>query len=144
MLADRVLGIFLMAVSAALLVVTITFPFQASVYPSTVLVLIFLLSLSFVMYPQSKRKVTLKGLGARVADNKRVPGMLLAIFAFIALVEPLGFYIALPLFMLASQLIMGTRSVARLLLVAVFMTLLIYGIFSAGLGLNIPLGLLER
>ena len=143
MLADRLLGLVLMVISSCLFVITLSFPFQASVYPSAVLVAIFLLSLFLCLFPQSQKRLMLQGSWGKIKEYWQVPAMLATTSAFIVCIEPLGFYLALFPFMIVSQCIMGARKPAHILVVSLLMTVLIYGLFSLGLQLNIPMGPLE-
>ncbi|MDR2258116.1 MAG: tripartite tricarboxylate transporter TctB family protein, partial [Treponema sp.] len=137
MLADRALGIVLIAVSSVLFSYSLSFPREAAIYPLAILVLIFLIGLYFSLMPQGTKKFSLRIFLQNIKENKLVSVMILMIMGFIVLIAPLGFYPALFLFLLGGQIILGVRKIQLLLIIALFMTLIVYEIFSVGLRLNI-------
>ncbi len=65
------------------------------------------------------------------------------IIAYVALVEPLGYFIATPLFIVGSYLFLRALSLKWALLVAAGFCVLVYGVFVTVLHLPVPLGIME-
>jgi hypothetical protein len=69
---------------------------------------------------------------------------LIFILAYVALIEPLGYFIATPLFIIGTYMFLKAMSLRNALLVAAGFCALVYGVFVTALHLPVPLGLLEH
>jgi len=74
------------------------------------------------------------------ASAKRAWGLILAVLGLAALWNPLGFLIAMPLFLVSALWIMGERKVWSMIMIALLFTGIVYLIFAQVLGVRIPVG----
>lgn len=74
------------------------------------------------------------------ASAKRAWALILAVVGLAALWNPLGFLIAMPLFLVAALWIMGERKVWSVIMIALLFTGIVYLIFAQVLGVRIPVG----
>jgi len=74
------------------------------------------------------------------ASAKRAWALILAVLGLAALWNPLGFLIAMPLFLVTALWIMGERKVWSVIMIALLFTGIVYLIFAHVLGVRIPVG----
>lgn len=74
------------------------------------------------------------------ASALRAWSLIVAVLGLAALWNPLGFLIAMPLFLVSALWIMGGRNVSSIIVTAVLFTGLVYVIFAQVLGVRIPVG----
>ncbi|GHV53821.1 hypothetical protein FACS1894206_05280 [Deltaproteobacteria bacterium] len=99
--------------------------------------------LAAVMGIQAVRKSRIKVEDTREpVQVKRICIFLGILVCYMALVEPLGYFIATPLYIVAAYLYLRAVSPAAAIAIAVGFALLIYGIFVQILHLPVPMGLL--
>jgi hypothetical protein len=74
------------------------------------------------------------------ASAGRAWALILAVLGLATLWNPLGFLIAMPLFLIAALWIMGGREVWSIMMIALLFTGIVYLIFAQALGVRIPVG----
>jgi hypothetical protein len=74
------------------------------------------------------------------ASALRAWALILAVLGLAALWNPLGFLIAMPLFLVAALWIMGGREVWSIITIALLFTVIVYLVFAQLLGVRIPVG----
>ena len=74
-----------------------------------------------------------------VWDNRTILYVLALTVAFVASVEVIGFFVGLPVYLVAVQLLTGSRNVRRITLSTVVITAIIYLIFVVMLKIRIPI-----
>jgi len=108
---------------------------SASTYPRIILSVIILISIYLAFKPTnahaSKAKLSLPGI---------VSILLMAIY--IALLEPIGFFILTPILLILLPLLAGFRAYRWILISVLCVTLTIYGVFVLVLNIPLPPGLL--
>jgi hypothetical protein len=78
-----------------------------------------------------------------VIDVRRVCLFMVIIIAYVTLMEPLGYFVVTPLFIVGTYMYLRALSLKWSLLVALGFCVLVYGVFVKVLYLPVPLGLLE-
>ena len=139
MKSDRLLALVLMVFALAVFLYARGWPMEAGLYPRAVSVLIFILSSVLLVKPQDERKKTPGSMLQEAIENKNVLFIVLLTIAFVASIETLGFFIALPVYLMAAQLLMGLRRPKSILLATAIITVVIYLIFVTLLGIRIPI-----
>ena len=76
-------------------------------------------------------------------DWRNVGLLVLALLAYLLLIERAGFIIASATLFVAAAFAMGSRRLARDIAIGIVMATVLYLIFSRGLGLSLPAGILE-
>jgi putative tricarboxylic transport membrane protein len=108
---------------------------SASAYPKFILICIVLLSFLVIIKPVSgettTRQVSLRGL----------PIIALCI-VYIALLEPVGFFIMTPLFLFTLPVLAGFRNYKLNAISVLVLIALVYGVFVKTLSIPLPAGLL--
>jgi putative tricarboxylic transport membrane protein len=80
-----------------------------------------------------------KGKKLAIAENPlKFWALLILMFVYAALLEPLGFYIASALFLPVTMVVLGTRSKLRIILTTACLLLFVYLIFALVLGVPLP------
>ena len=77
-------------------------------------------------------------------EVKRICIYMAMLVGYVALVEPLGYFFATPLYIVTSYLFLRALGLMASLAVAVGFSALVYGVFVAILHLPVPLGILEK
>ena len=139
MKSDWLLALVLMGFALAVFLYPGDWPMEAGLYPRAVSVLIFILSSVLLVKPQDERKKTPGSMLQEAIENKNVLFIVLLTIAFVASIETLGFFIALPVYLMAAQLLMGLRRPKSILLATAIITVVIYLIFVTLLGIRIPI-----
>ena len=67
----------------------------------------------------------------------------LALIAYLFLIEPAGFIIASTALFAGAAFAMGSRRLARDVVIGIVMATILYLVFNRGLGLSLPAGILE-
>ena len=79
-----------------------------------------------------------------VINVKLVTLFVIFIVAYVALIEPLGYFIATPLFIIGTYLYLRATNLKNAIIVTVGFCALVYGVFVKVLYLPVPMGLLEN
>ena len=139
---DRLFAVVVIAAAVFMFVLTGTVAppeapgaLAASTYPKFILVCVILLSCLVIIKPLSGEspvgQLKLRG----------VPIVVLCI-AYIALIEPVGFFITTPVFLFALPVLAGFRDHKLNAISALVLTALVYGVFVKTLSIPLPAGLL--
>ena len=67
----------------------------------------------------------------------------LSLLAYLLLIEPAGFVIASAVLFIAAAYAMGSRRYVRDIVIGVLLAVVLYVLFTRGLGLDLPAGVLE-
>lgn len=124
-------------------VMTIKLPPNAQVYPFAIIVLLFLLNSLYVvqMFIAAKKVGVVKGLEE---FKGFLPKQFFPIFAmtvaYIVLMSIIGFYISSVIYMVAVLLFLKVKN-WQIALATVVIMLLVYGAFTAFLGVRLPSGI---
>lgn len=143
-LGDRGIAIATFALGLTLLLLAFRFPEPGQPEdPGTAalpqIIGVGLLLLGVLLFFNTERTLLAPAPGSRL----RTGLMVVASIGYTLLLTPLGFVIATLLFMVLGLLIMGVRSPIRLTLVPVLVTLAVYYLFTAALGVYLPSGAIE-
>jgi putative tricarboxylic transport membrane protein len=143
-LGDRVVAIAVMVVGIALFIYALGFPQPGQPEdPGTaalpLLISGFLVVLGVMLLFNAELGLFLPEPGTRL----RTALMVVAGVVYTFLLTALGFVLATLGFMVAGLLIMGIRSPLRLVLVPIAVTLAVYYLFTAALGVYLPSGAIE-
>ena len=76
-------------------------------------------------------------------DWRTVGLLALALLAYLFLIEPVGFIIASTALFVGAAFAMGSRRLARDIVIGIVMATILYVVFNRGLGLSLPAGILE-
>ena len=109
--------------------------FSASTYPRLILVCIIVLSSLLIVRPVSGEQ------GAGAVSMKGLTIILLSA-GYIFLIEPVGFFLLTPLFLLLVPLVAGYRHFAAITFSAIAVTAVLYAVFVMVLNIPLPAGLL--
>ena len=139
MKSDRILATVLMVFAAVVFLYARDWQMEAGLYPRAIAVLIFVLSAFLFIRPQDEKKKTLKSMLREAWDNRTILYVLALTVAFVASVEVIGFFVGLPVYLVAVQLLTGSRNVRRITLSTVVITAIIYLIFVVMLKIRIPI-----
>ena len=139
MKSDRMLASVLMLFALAVYLYARNWQMEAGLYPRAVAVLIFALSAVLFIRPQNTTKKTVRGMLTEAWNNRDILYVLLLTVAFVASVETIGFFIGLPIYLVAVQLLMGSRNAKRIILATSLITAIIYLIFVVMLSIRIPI-----
>ncbi len=69
--------------------------------------------------------------------------LVLALLAYLFLIEPAGFIIASAVLFVWAAIAMGSRRIARDIVTGILLATALYLVFNRGLGLSLPAGILE-
>lgn len=139
---DRLFGVIVIMLATVMFVVTGTMAppvspgeIAASTYPKILLVSIALLAMVLIVRPVRGEarvgSIVLRGL----------PVIILTAI-YIALIEPLGFFVVTPLFLFVLPLFAGFRDYVLITVSVIVITSLLYGAFVKLLAIPLPPGLL--
>jgi len=139
---DRLFAVVVIVASAIMYVLTGTMippdapgAISAAAYPKFILIVIVLLSCLVCIRP-------VQGMTRRDPIRLRgIPIVLLSIL-YIALIEPVGYFLVTPVFLFVLPLLAGFRNHLLNAVSAVIVTALIYGVFVKTLSIPLPPGLL--
>lgn len=141
---DRVIAVVMILISVGLLTLALGFPEPGqpedpgtTALPRLIGACLLVLSVLLLLRPEST--VILPAAGARL----RTVLMGAAGIVYLLLLEPVGFITSTVLFMVAGMLIMGVRSLLRLIVVPLILGFSVYYLFTAALGVYLPPGLIE-
>jgi putative tricarboxylic transport membrane protein len=76
-------------------------------------------------------------------DWRCISLLALALLAYLFLIEPVGFIIASTALFVGAAFAMGSRRLARDIVIGIVMATILYVVFNRGLGLSLPAGILE-
>jgi putative tricarboxylic transport membrane protein len=76
-------------------------------------------------------------------DWRCISLLALALLAYLFLIEPAGFIIASAALFVGAAFAMGSRRLARDVVIGIVMATILYVVFNRGLGLSLPAGILE-
>lgn len=142
MQADRLASIALLAILTVLYLLTLNFPPEAAMYPRGIIAFTALLTVIMLIKPGSG-KVNIRSFIPNLRQNWTVITVALMIAVFIFLIEQLGLYLSLPLFVAAVMFNLGSREIKNLITVPVTLTLIVYLVFTIILKVPVPMGLLK-
>ena len=138
MKSDRLSGTIFMALSAMVFLYIWGWPREAGLYPQLVCGLLFALGALLTLFPKDLHIKTLKTMLAAAKENRMVLYISLLTVIFILSINHLGFFVALPPFLAAGQLMMGSRSTKQILISSILITAFIYIVFVLILTIQIP------
>lgn len=138
MKADRILAIILMLFGASVFLYCKDWQMEAGLYPQGISLLIVALSAVLLIRPQDGRRRTIAMMWEEVKQNWQLPAVAGLTLALILSIEPLGFFVALPVYLVLVMLVMGVRSVKSIAIPTVLTTAFIYVVFVLLLQIRIP------
>ena len=138
MQADRLLGITLSILSAIVFLYSWNWPPEAGIYPRAISVGIICLSALLIVKPRNVNAILPAAIPEAFRSHAKVFQIALLTLAFIASIEFLGFFVALPVFLLCAQFLLGERSLLVTVAAAGIITVSIYVIFVVILTIPIP------
>lgn len=143
-LSDRIIAVATLALAVTLLIFAFGFPEPGQPEdPGTAalpqLIGFALLVLGVMLLFNAERNVIAPELGSRL----RTVLMVGAGIGYALALDPLGFVLSTVVFMVVGMLIMGIRSVVRLVAVPLIVAVSVYYLFTAALGVYLPSGLIE-
>lgn len=138
MKSDKLLSTVLLVLSTIIFFYTLDFPLEAAIYPRAISVIIFILSLILFIRPQRTKVTTFKSIARGIMRNKNVVFVCLLTLAFVLSINYMGFFGALPIYLIAIQLILGERNIIKILIPTFIVTITIYIIFIMILKIPMP------
>ncbi|MGP9724269.1 tripartite tricarboxylate transporter TctB family protein [Corynebacterium sp. AOP40-9SA-29] len=143
-LGDRIIAVIALIIGVALLILAAGFPEPGQPEdPGTAalprLIGFALAGLGVLLLFNSEKNTFLPEKGARL----RTVLIVAAGIAYTYAMTPLGFMLSTLVFMVVGLLIMGIRSPLRLVLVPVGVSVIVYYLFTAALGVYLPDGIIE-
>ncbi|MCJ7858194.1 tripartite tricarboxylate transporter TctB family protein [Corynebacterium kalidii] len=144
LLGDRIIAVIVTALGAVLLFLAFGFPEPGQPEdPGTAalprLIGGALVILGIMLLFNSERNTFLPEEGTRL----RTVLIVVVGVVYALLMTPLGFMLSTLAFMVLGLLIMGVRSIVRLILVPVLVSVAVYYLFTAALGVYLPSGVIE-
>lgn len=141
---DRLFAVILALISLVALVITRLFPREAAYYPRTIIFL--LIGLSVWLYAKADKDnvVDLRKVFKDFFTQRSLLYVSLALVILISLMQPIGFYLILPLFTSYVMWVLGYRKPVRVVLISLILTIVVYLVFSLMLHVQVPMGLLKR
>lgn len=144
LLGDRIIAVTVTALGAVLLFLAFGFPEPGQPEdPGTAalprLIGGALVILGIMLLFNSERNTFLPEEGTRL----RTVLIVVVGVVYALLMTPLGFMLSTLAFMVLGLLIMGVRSIVRLILVPVLVSVVVYYLFTAALGVYLPSGVIE-
>lgn len=144
LLGDRVVAVFTTGLGIVMLILAFGFPEPGQPEdPGTAalpqLIGFALTALGIMLLFNSEVNTFLPEVGARA----RTGLIIIASMSYTLVLTPMGFMLSTLLFMVAGLLIMGIRSPIRLILVPIGVSVVVYYLFTAALGVYLPSGIIE-
>ncbi|MEY8567159.1 tripartite tricarboxylate transporter TctB family protein [Corynebacteriaceae bacterium 7-707] len=144
LLGDRVIAGLTVALGAFLLVQAFGFPEPGqpedpgtAALPRLIGAALVVLGIMLVFNSENNRFIPERGTRLRTAC------IVVASLAYTFALTPLGFMLSSLIFMVLGLLIMGIRSIVRLVLVPLVVTVAVYYLFTTALGVYLPSGIIE-
>lgn len=144
LLGDRIIAVIIVILGAVLLFLAFGFPDPGQPEdPGTAalprLIGGALVILGIMLLFNSEKNIFLPEQGSRI----RTGLIVVAGIAYAFALTPLGFMLSSLIFMVAALLIMGIRSILRLVLVPIIVSVAVYYLFTDALGVYLPSGIIE-
>ncbi len=139
---DSCFALAVMALVALFWQQTYSMPASAAVFPRMLMVLIFLLVLAMLIQAFIRR--TFQEDEPFMENIARLGVFLLLLTGYVLCVEPVGYFFATPIFVVASCRVIRAVNFLPSLLIGVLFSGFIYILFVGFLHLPVPLGLLEH
>jgi hypothetical protein len=145
--SNIVVGAILLALSASLFAATFSFPkltvaLSPTVFPRFVTVGLFILSALLLIQGLSRRLGQRGGTAPAGAPKRAFVLRFLLLGAgallYVLLLEPAGYLLATPPFLVGAMLLFGERKWHRLLSVSVLSTVVLYGLFRMVFRVPLP------
>jgi len=115
--------------------------FSLGFFPTVAIVLSIIFSLILIF--DSRRKEVLPDLETLTFKSLLSAGLAVVVsWVYFAAMREIGFLIVTPFFLLFAMYALGAQSLRNTVLVAAFMTVIVYGIFRA-MGIALPPGILS-
>lgn len=143
-LSDRIIAVITLVMAATLLILAFSFPEPGQPEdPGTAalpqLIGFALLVLGVMLFFNAERNVIAPERGSRL----RTTLMVVAGVVYTLALTALGFMLSTLIFMVLGLLIMGIRSPLRLIAVPIAVSVAVYYLFTAALGVYLPSGIIE-
>ncbi len=144
LLGDRIIAVIVIALGAVVLFLAFGFPAPGQPEdPGTAalprLIGGALVVLGVMLFFNCEKNIFLPEPGSRL----RTGLIVVASVAYTFALTPLGFMLSSLIFMVFGLLIMGIRSILRLVLVPVIISVAVYYLFTDALGVYLPSGIIE-
>lgn len=127
-----------MVLAVVVFLYTWNWPIEAGLYPKIICVIIFLLGALLCLFPKDLHRKTFSTILAALREDRMVLYIALLTVVFILSIDYLGFFVALPPFLIAGQLMMGMRDIRKILLPTIIIPTFIYLVFVKILTIQIP------
>lgn len=140
---DVGIGVAFMVFSAGFFVLSLNFPDEAQIFPQFFLVVTFVLAALLVV--QSIHRYQHGESDSSPVPLEQVPLIVksyLIILAYVLCIDYIGFYVASTVFLIGFMYFLNVRKPLVLISVTLGMDAFLYLLFSFGLKLNLPAGLL--
>lgn len=156
-IVNVVLGIFLILFSAAMFYISLGIPRGAAMLPRFVLLIIVLLSVALMFEKKIESKPAEKESEKTIGDSAEEPeneavievidqrrSLLLGILTllYIVLINPLGYFIVTPIYIITALISFNVRKPAVVLGITIGFTALMYYGFYDLLNVRLPMGIL--
>lgn len=138
MKSDRIMAIILFVFGTAVFLYCKDWQMEAGLYPQIIALLIAGLSILLFCRPQNTEKRDFRKMWEEVKQNWQLPAIVGLTLALILSIEPLGFFVALPIYLVLVMLVMGVRKVKTIAVPTVLTTAFIYVVFVLLLQIRIP------
>ena len=139
MKSDRIPAALFIVFGIILLIHTSSWPVEAGLYPRMIAIAMIFLALVLFIFPKNVEIKTIKTMIAGVVRDKKFYFMSLALILFVYGIGTLGFFVALVPFLVAVQLIMGSRGFLRVTIPTVSIWVFIFVMFVLVLRIRMPI-----
>lgn len=142
--SDIFLGVFCSIFSVIFLVQSLQFPDKVGFFPSFVLTLMLIFSLTVMCHGIYKTVQVRKGVADYAnAELKKFPFVVLGtIVVYVFCMQKIGFFVSTAVFLPCEMLLFGQRKVLPIVITTIFLLVFLYFIFVVQLNVYMPDGLL--
>ena len=142
--SDIFIGIFIIIISAGILVMSKDLPADSAIFPRLVVGIMIFLSVLMIISSirVGKHEDTNTESTEKKIDYKDILKAILLILTYIILITKLGFFTSTTLFIASFMICFGERSVKKILSAVVILNFFIYLIFVTQLNVPLPQGLI--
>jgi len=140
---DRLLSAVVAAISILLFLPTLKFPKSASYYPQGILIFLILLCIPLWVKAKKEETITIELVLKNFMTTRNLLYVIVSIILLIYLMDVIGLYIELPLFVGFIMYRLGFRKRLPLIAISLGLTFFVYLLFGVMLKVQIPMGLLQ-
>jgi hypothetical protein len=116
------------------------FTLGADAFPKAVLIAIMILAVVQLLFALRPTAVLVKTAPSEILNVRRIVAITALFFVYIVSIQLIGYFIATPLFLIASMVMLGRKDAKMILIVTAAVNVAIWLIFRAFLYVPVPMG----